>query len=400
MTSTATMPLHASEAQWDDWRWQLRNQIKTVEQLETYLDLTKQEREQIATAGAKFHWAITPYYARLMDPNDPACPLRLQQVPSIQELDDHLGIEDPLMEKSNSPVDAVVHVYPDRVAFKITNVCPTYCRYCFREYFVGNVDERHTRAMLQQGIDYIRSQPAIRDVLLTGGDPLLFSDQRLEDLLSQLRAIEHVEVIRIGTRTPCTLPQRITPELCSMLEKYHPIWLNTHFNHPTEITAEAATACDRLLRAGIPVGNQSVLLKGVNDSVAVMKQLIHKLLQIRVRPYYIYQCQILSGTAHLRTSIEKGIEIIHALRGFTTGFGVPTYVLDTPYGKVPLAPQYILGRAGDDVVLRAYSGKVWREPNPLDPAEQPQLKLPICQLDSDELRDSGSPFDPQWSTKK
>ena len=262
MTTAATRPRHVSRENWNDWRWQLRNQIRSVEDLGEYVDLTEQEREQVAAAGEKYHWAITPYYARLMDPSDPACPLRLQQVPSILELDDGLGIEDPLMEKTNSPVEAVVHVYPDRIAFKVTNVCPTYCRYCFREYFVGHADERRTRAMLEEGIEYVRGHPAIRDVLLTGGDPLLFSDERLERLISQLRSIEHVELIRIGSRTPCTLPQRITPELCGMLERHHPIWLNTHFNHPAEITAEAAEACDRLSRAGVPVGNQSVLLKG------------------------------------------------------------------------------------------------------------------------------------------
>ena len=396
MTASVTLPTHASQDEWNDWHWQLRHQVRTVEDLEQYINLTDAEREQIAAAGEQFHWAITPYYARLMDPDDPACPLRRQQVPSIQELDDTLGIEDPLMEKSNSPVESVVHVYPDRIAFKVTNVCPTYCRYCFREYFVGNVDERRTRAMLAEGIEYVRSQPSIRDVLLTGGDSLLFSDDRLEDLLAQLRAIEHVELIRIGSRTPCTLPQRITPELCRMLEKYHPIWLNTHFNHPSEVTDEAAEACDRLLRAGIPVGNQSVLLKGVNDSVEVMTELLHKLLKTRVRPYYIYQCQILSGTAHLRTSIEKGLEIMKGLRGFTTGFGIPTYVLDTPFGKVPLAPQYILGRSGDDVVMRAFSGEVWREPNPLNAGDDIAYELPAIDRDDDVLRDSSSPHDPQW----
>ena len=370
------VPRGITKEQWSDWRWQLRNQVRTIEQLEQFINVSDAEKEQITRAGAQYPWAITPYYASLMDPGNRGCPLRLQQVPSIQELDGELGMPDPLLEKSNSPVDAVVHVYPDRVAFKITNVCPTYCRYCFREYFVGNLEEHHTRETLQAGVEYVRRTPAIRDVLLTGGDPMLFSDERLEELIAQLRAIDHVEIIRIGTRVPCTLPQRITPELCAVLEKYHPIWLNTHFNHPNEITPEAAEACDRLLRAGVPIGNQSVLLKGVNDSVEVMTELVHRLLRIRVRPYYIYQCQMLNGTAHLRTSIEKGLEIIQGLRGFTTGFGVPTYVLDTPYGKVPLAPQYIVGRDGADVILRAYNGKLWREPNPLEPEEEPRTALP------------------------
>ena len=376
-----------TEAEWRDWRWQLRNRITTADQLANYMNLTAAEREEIERAGGEFRWAVTPYYAALMDPDDPSCPLRLQQVPSVQELTDELGIPDPLLEKSNSPVSSVVHVYPDRVAFKVTNVCPTYCRYCFREYFVGNVEEHHTREKVQEGIDYIRRTPAIRDVLITGGDPLLFSDERLEDLFSQLRSIEHVELIRAGSRTPCTLPQRITPELCELLSRFHPIWLNTHFNHPDEITDEAAAACDRLTRAGVPVGNQTVLLKGVNDSVEVMTELVHRLLAIRVRPYYIYQCQILSGTAHLRTTIEKGLEIIDGLRGHTTGFGVPTYVVDTPFGKVPLAPQYIAGRDGNDVILRSWDGQLWREPNPLG-EQAPAFALPA--FDGDATADVAS----------
>ena len=362
--TTATR--RSTAAQWNDWRWQMRERISTVEELGRYLRLSEAERAQIRAAGTRYRWAITPYYASLMDPHDPACPLRLQQVPSVQELDDDLGLPDPLAELDNSPVDAVVHVYPDRVAFKITNVCPTYCRYCFREYFVGNHDEHHTRAKLQQGIDYIARTPAIRDVLVTGGDPFLFSDERLDDLLGRLRAIDHVEIVRFGTRTPCTLPQRITPELCRILARHHPLWLNTHFNHPRELTPEAARACDRLLAAGIPLGNQTVLLRGVNDDVGVMRALIHGLLRMRVRPYYVFQCQLLAGTAHLRTSIERGLEIMQGLRGHLTGFGVPTYVLDTPYGKVPLAPQHLLGRAGDEVMVRTWDGHLWREPNPLD----------------------------------
>ena len=363
-------------AQWNDWRWQMRERISTVEELGNYLRLGEAERAQIRAAGAQYRWSITPYYARLMDPDDPACPLRLQQVPSVQELRDDLGLPDPLAELDNSPVDAVVHVYPDRVAFKITNVCPTYCRYCFREYFVGNHDEHHTRAKLQQGIDYIARTPAIRDVLVTGGDPFLFSDERLDDLLGRLRAIDHVEIVRFGTRTPCTLPQRITPELCRILARHHPLWLNTHFNHPRELTPEAARACDLLLGVGIPLGNQTVLLKGVNDDVGVMRALIHGLLRMRVRPYYVFQCQLLAGTAHLRTSIERGLEVMQGLRGHLTGFGVPTYVLDTPYGKVPLAPQYLVGRAGDEVVVRTWDGHLWREPNPLD-SQHAALSLPI-----------------------
>ena len=369
-------PPGITDRDWEDWRWQLRNRITSVRDLERYVDLSPAERAEIDAAGAQYRWAITPYYAALMDRDDPDCPLRRQQVPSVQELADDLGAVDPLLEQEHSPVDAIVHVYPDRVAFKITNVCPTYCRYCFREYFVGNTDEHHTRAKVQEGIDYIARTPAIRDVLVTGGDPLLFSDERLDDLLGRLRAIDHVQIIRTGSRTPCTLPQRITPELCEVLARHHPIWLNTHFNHPAEITPEAAAACDRLLRAGVPLGNQTVLLKGVNDDPRVMRDLVHRLLAIRVRPYYIFQCQLVAGTAHLRTSIETGLAIVQALRGHTTGFGVPTYVLDTPYGKVPLAPQYLLGRSGDEVVVRTWDGRIWREPNPLDNSPPAGVALP------------------------
>lgn len=359
-------PSGIPDRDWNDWRWQLRNRIASIGDLRRYVEVSPEEQAGIEAAGARYRWAVTPYYAALMDRDDPDCPLRRQQVPAAQELADDLGAEDPLLEGEHSPVAAIVHVYPDRVAFKITNVCPTYCRYCFREYFVGNAEAHHTRAAVQAGIDYIARTPAIRDVLVTGGDPLLFSDERLDDLLGRLRAIEHVQIIRTGSRAPCTLPQRITPALCRVLSRHHPIWLNTHFNHPAEITPEAAAACDRLLRAGVPLGNQTVLLKGVNDDPQVMLELVHRLLAIRVRPYYIFQCQLVAGTAHLRTSIEAGLAIVQALRGHTTGFGVPTYVLDTPYGKVPLAPQYLLGRCGDEVVVRTYDGHIWREPNPLD----------------------------------
>ena len=359
-------PPGISDRDWNDWRWQLRNRIASIGDLRRYVEVSPEEQAGAEAAGARYRWAVTPYYAALMDRDDPDCPLRRQQVPAAQELADDLGAEDPLLEGEHSPVAAIVHVYPDRVAFKITNVCPTYCRYCFREYFVGNAEAHHTRAAVQAGIDYIARTPAIRDVLVTGGDPLLFSDERLDDLLGRLRAIEHVQIIRTGSRTPCTLPQRITPALGRVLSRHHPIWLNTHFNHPSEITPEAAAACDRLLRAGVPLGNQTVLLKGVNDDPQVMLELVHRLLAIRVRPYYIFQCQLVAGTAHLRTSIEAGLAIVQALRGHTTGFGVPTYVLDTPYGKVPLAPQYLLGRCGDEVVVRTYDGRIWREPNPLD----------------------------------
>jgi len=354
-------------SRWDDWKWQIANRITTIEQLQRYIDLTEEERRGIEAASGQFTWAITPYYASLMDRSDRRCPIRMQAVPSMEELFDDLGIADPLEEGPNSPVDLVIHVYPDRVAFCVGNRCGVYCRHCLRkERMVGKPDVDFSQEKIDEGIEYIRRNPQIRDVLLTGGDPLMMSDTRIEQIIARIRAIESVEVIRIGTRTPCTLPQRITDELCRMLEKYHPLYLNTQFNHPREITPEAEAACARLASAGIPLGNQSVLLRGINDDVATMKKLCTELMRIRVRPYYLYQCQTLSGTRHLRTPIEKGIEILQQLQGYTSGLAVPKYMLDTPYGKIPISASYVVGRDGDDMVLRTYDGRIWREPNPLE----------------------------------
>ena len=355
---------------WDDWRWQLRNRITTVERLSEYIDLTECEREDIKLASRHFCWAVTPYYARLMDREDRNCPIRRQVVPTAEELEDDIGVPDPLEEGVHSPVELIIRVYPDRVAFTVGNRCATYCRHCLRkERMVGRKDLDFSWSKIAEGIDYIRENEEIRDVLLTGGDPLLMSDESLERILSGLRDIPSVEVVRIGSRTPCTLPQRITARLCAMLEKYHPLYLNTQFNHPREITAEAEQACDRLLRAGIPLGNQSVLLSGINDDVPTMLKLVRELMRIRVRPYYLYQCQVLKGTKHFRTPIECGTEIIRNLQGYTSGLAVPKFVLDTPYGKVPLGPSYFIGREGDGVAMRSFDGRVWREPNPL-PCEQ------------------------------
>ena len=353
--------------QWNDWRWQLANRITKVEQLAEYVDLTEEEVSGIQAASGRFTWAIPPYYASLMDRKDRRCPIRMQSVPSAEELEDDLGVADPLTEEANSPVDLIIRVYPDRVAFCVGNRCPTYCRHCLRKgTMVGKEDVDFSAARIDEGIDYIRDHGEIRDVLLTGGDPLLMPDDRIEDIISRIRAIETVEVIRIGSRTPCTLPQRITPQLCKMLSKYHPLYFNTQFNHPREITPEAETACTRLVSAGIPMGNQSVLLKGINDDLATMKTLCQQLMRIRVRPYYIYQCQTLIATRHFRTTIEAGLEIMRGLQGSTSGLAVPKYLLDTPYGKIPLMPSYIVGRDADDMVLRSYDGKIWREPNPLE----------------------------------
>jgi lysine 2,3-aminomutase len=349
---------------WRDWTWQMRNRVRSAADLARFLPPTADETDAISALGDRFHFVITPYYASLMDPTDPSCPIRRQVVPATAELGDPDGLRDPLDEVAHSPVKNVIRVYPDRIAFCVNNECALYCRYCLRKRMVGEPEWTMKQRELGEALDWIRATPEIRDVLLTGGDPLTYSDSKLEWLLAELRAIPHVEIVRLGTRLPVTLPFRVTDALCAMLAKYHPIWVNTHFNHPRELTAEAAEACDRLTRAGIPVGNQSVLLRGVNDSVAVMKALCEGLVRIRVRPYYVYQAQLLDGTGHFRVPIERGIEIFRALRGRTSGFAIPQYVLDTPYGKVPLDYPYLRGREGDDVVVESFDGRLWRERNP------------------------------------
>lgn len=360
----APRPADIPEADWRDAGWQLRNRIRSAEQLARYVDPAPDEVRAIGALAERFRFVITPYYAALMDPRDPACPIRRQVVPRTAELDDPLGLADPLDEVAHSPVKNVIRVYGDRIAFCVNNECALYCRFCLRKRMVGDEEWTMQRRELAAALDWIRRTPEIRDVLLTGGDPLVFSDERLDWLLSELRAIPHVDLIRLGTRLPVTLPFRVTPELCAVLERHHPIWVNTHFNHPSELTAEAAEACDRLLRAGVPVGNQSVLLAGVNDDVETMKALCEGLVRMRVRPYYCYQAQLLEGTAHFRVPIERGVELFRALRGRTTGFAIPQYVLDTPYGKVPLGYPYLRGREGDEVVVESPDGRLWRERNP------------------------------------
>jgi lysine 2,3-aminomutase len=354
----------ASPEEWQDWGWQMRHRIRDASGLEEWLEPTDDERKAIDALGERFHFVVTPYYASLIDPKDPGCPVRRQVVPVMAETQDPAGLADPLEEVAHSPVKNVIRVYPDRIAFCVNNECALYCRFCLRKRMVGEPEWTMKKRELQVALDWLRETPAIRDVLLTGGDPLVFSDERLDWLLSELRAIPHVEIIRLGTRLPVTLPFRVTDALCRMLERHHPIWVNTHFNHPKELTPEAEVACDRLLRAGIPVGNQSVLLAGINDDPATMKELCERLVRMRVRPYYVYQAQMLEGTAHFRTTVERGVEIFRALRGRTSGLAIPQYVLDTPYGKVPLSYPYLRGREGDDVIVESYDGRLWREPNP------------------------------------
>lgn len=350
----------------EDWRWQMKNQVQSAEELAGRLELSPSEHEAFAALKDKFHAGITPYYVALMADRDAGCPIRLQALPLMEETRDALGVPDPLMEVGNSPVKEVVHVYGDRVAFCVAQLCPVYCRYCFRKRRDEETGLHFNPRIVDEGIAYIASNKNIRDVLITGGDPLIAHDGVLESLLSRLRAIEHVEILRIGTRVPVTLPYRVTPELADMLAKYHPLWVNTHFNCAEEITPEATQAVDTLLRRGIPVGNQAVLLKGVNDSHERLKALLEGLVRIRARPYYIYQAQIVEGTEHMRVPVEKGLDLLRGLRGKTTGFALPQYVLDTPHGKVPLSPNHVVGRRGDAVVVETVNGKFWAEPNPLD----------------------------------
>jgi lysine 2,3-aminomutase len=356
---------HVTETDWDDWRWQLRNRITTLEALEALMALTPEEHEGVSMAGQHLAMAITPYFFNLIDINDPNCPIRRQMIPRAEEMvTAPWEMADPCGEDEHMPVPGLVHRYPDRVLFLVTDRCAAYCRYCTRSRVVSGAGEQHLHTEFSEAIQYIREHTEVRDVLLSGGDPLLFSDERLEFVLSQLRAIQHVEFLRIGTRIPIFLPQRITPGLCAMLRKYHPLWMSIHSNHPKEATHEVREACGRLADAGIPLGNQSVLLRGVNDNAAVMKELMHKLLMMRVRPYYIYQCDPVRGTHHLRTSVRKGIEIMEALRGHTTGYAVPQYVIDAPGGggKVPVGPEYVLAHDRQRVIIRNYEGKVFEYP--------------------------------------
>jgi lysine 2,3-aminomutase len=347
------------------WRSELARTIRTETDLAARVRLDAREKEGIHSAGGMYPWRITPYYAGLMDPDDPDCPIRRQVIPSPDELDDPLGTRDPIGEEPRSPAPNLIRLYRDRVAWCVTAACPVNCRFCFRKRLVASPDVGdYSAAARREALAYIARTPEIRDVLVTGGDPLMLPDETIADILGSLRAIRHVEIVRIGTRTPVTLPSRITPELCTMLEKHHPLWVNTHFNHPRELTPEAVAACARLAAAGIPMGNQSVLLKGINDEPETMRRLVQGLVRARVRPYYLFQCHLAPGTAHFRTPVETGLAIVSALRGSTTGFAVPTYVVDTPRGKVTLSPQTIVERTPDAVVLRCPDGSTWTEPNP------------------------------------
>jgi lysine 2,3-aminomutase len=354
---------------WNDWRWQSRNRITTFEGLERHLDLSAEERDALVRGGSMLPIGVTPYYLSLVSREDASDPLRRTIVPVSAELERLPGeADDPLGEEGHMAAPGVVHRYPDRVLFLVLDFCSTYCRYCTRSRVVGHGEITPSTSRLEAGLDYIRRNPQIRDVLLSGGDPLALSDDRLDWILTRLRQIPHVQFVRIGTKMPAVLPQRITPQLVRMLKRHHPLWLSLHFMHPNECTAESYRACARLANAGLPLGAQIVLTRGVNDEVEVIKRLVHHLLMMRVRPYYLYQCDPISGSAHFRTSVRKGLEIIAGLRGHTTGYAVPTYVVDAPGGggKIPLQPDYVVGREGDELVLRNFEGHEFRYPDPVE----------------------------------
>jgi lysine 2,3-aminomutase len=374
------------DSDWLNWRWQMQHRITSLEQLQRLMPtLTPEEFAGTMLANTKLALAITPYFFNLIDPADEDCPIRRQVIPRLEET--HTApweMSDPCGEDTHSPVPGLVHRYPDRVLFLVTDRCATYCRYCTRSRLVSNATGYDFHPQFDRQIEYIRQTPRIRDVLLSGGDPLVLSDEKLENLLSRLRAIPHVEFLRIGTRVPIFMPQRVTPELCAMLRQFHPLFVSVHSNHPRELTTEAREALDRLADAGIPLGNQSVLLRHVNDDPVVMRAQVQKLLLCRVKPYYLYQCDLISGSAHLRASVRAGLEVMESLRGHTTGYAVPQYVIDAPGGggKVPVNPEYVVSRGGGRVVIRNFEGKLFEYPEaddgtPLTPPprqiEEPEL---------------------------
>lgn len=351
--------LNANVEQWQDWKWQLKNRIQDTETLNNLLPLTPKQRHGINEVGKSYRWAVSPYYLSLIDKDDPKDPIRLQSLPSVEEILDASGEVDPMGEEYTSPAPCITRRYPDRLIINVTNLCAMYCRHCQRRRNIGELDLHETRANLEAALDYVRSNPEIRDVLITGGDALLLSDQMLDWLLGELHKIKHVEIKRIGTRVPVTLPMRITNELCAILEKYPPLYINTQFNHSKEVTEETKKAADRLIKAGVILGNQAVLLKGINDQPNIMKRLNQELLKIRVRPYYIFHAKNVKGTSHFIPRIQDGLKIMENLRGYTSGLAIPTYIINAPGGggKTPLLPQYLVALNDEEAVLRTWEGK-------------------------------------------
>ncbi len=371
------------DEKWNNWRWQLSNRINTVDEFEKVIPLTDSERKALSASNL-FRVDITPYFISLIDPDDPDDPIRKQVVPTAAELIPFTAMmEDSLAEDRHSPVPGLVHRYPDRVLMLVTTQCASYCRYCTRSRIVGDPSATFSRAEFEMQLEYLRRTPQVRDVLLSGGDPLVLAPKILEEILSSLRQIPHIEIVRIGSRVPVFLPMRVTDELTDMLQKYHPLWMNIHVNHPNEISRELEQATDRLTRAGIPLGNQAVLLAGVNDNVDIQRDLVQRLVRIRVRPYYLYQCDLVEGAGHLRTPVGKGIEIMEGLRGHTSGYAVHQYIIDAPGGggKIPVSPNYLLSYSDHKVVLRNYEGFIttYEEPEdyrPSDAAKYKGLKRP------------------------
>jgi len=369
------------DEKWNDWRWQLSHRLNSVEDFEKVLQLTESEMKALNTQGL-FRVDITPYFASLIDPNDPDDPIRRQVIPRAEEIVPFTGMmEDSLAEDQHSPVPGLVHRYPDRVLMLVTTQCASYCRYCTRSRIVGDPSATFSRAEFDMQIEYLKRTPQVRDVLLSGGDPLTLAPKLLDELLGRLREIPHIEIIRIGSRVPVFMPQRVTQELCDTLQKYHPLWMNIHVNHPNEISQELADACDRLTRAGIPLGNQSVLLAGVNDCVHIQRKLVQDLVRIRVRPYYLYQCDLVDGAGHFRTPVGKGVEIIEGLRGHTSGYSVPMYVVDAPGGggKIPVMPNYLISISDHKIVLRNYEGYITTYEEPLTYEQHDPKTCKYCQ---------------------
>ena len=376
-------PIYAEvpDDKWNDWRWQLSHRLNTIEEFDQVIKLTDSERKALGSSGL-FRVDITPYFISLIDPEDPEDPIRKQVIPTSAEMVPFTAMmEDSLAEDRHSPVPGLVHRYPDRVLMLVTTQCASYCRYCTRSRIVGDPTATFSRAEFEMQLEYIKNTPQVRDVLLSGGDPLVLAPKILEEVLTRLREIPHVEIIRIGSRVPVFLPMRITQDLCDMLEKYHPLWLNIHVNHPNEITQELAEATSRLSKAGIPLGNQSVLLAGVNDCVHIQRALVHKLVRIRVRPYYIYQADLVEGGGHFRTAVAKGIEILEGLRGHTSGYAIPKYIVDAPGGggKIPLMPNYLLSYSDHKVIVRNYEGYVTTYEEPLDYKPHDTKTCKYCQ---------------------
>ena len=379
------------DEKWDDWRWQLSNRVNDLEEIEGILELTDEEREGLS-APDKFRVDITPYFLSLIDPKDPNDPLRRQVIPLGREAQAFTGMmEDSLAEDRHSPVPGLVHRYPDRVLMLVTTQCASYCRYCTRSRIVGDASQNFNRKEHEAQMEYLRRTPQVRDVLISGGDGLTLAPRLLESILRGLREIPHIEIIRIGSRVPVFLPQRVDDELCAMLEKYHPLWINLHFNHPDEITPEVSRAVDKLTRAGLPVGNQSVLLAGVNDCVHIQRALVHKLVENRIRPYYLYQCDLVEGSGHFRTPVGKGLEIMEGLRGHTSGYAVPTYVIDAPGGggKIPVMPNYLISYSDHKVVLRNYEGHITTYEEPPTYQRHDSASCTYCQHERPEPGQSG-----------